>query len=194
MTSQGDSIRSAAAGSNGAVTMVVTQGEIRQALAELMGIDATKGLFLLLSKNQGETPIRCGVADFRAHDGVLTADRLVLDTGVVLVTGSGDIDLRSENLNFVLNGKPKKFRLVRINAPITIRGGLTSPKVGVDIAKAAPQVGPWRRHRRLRRACRRHPALRRAGPGKERRLLRPAGTGVDGSGAGKKALNLKGAV
>lgn len=140
LTSQGDSIRSAAAGSNGALTMVITQGEIRQALAELMGIDATKGLFLLLSKNQGETPIRCGVADFRAHNGVLTADRLILDTGVVLVTGSGDIDLRNENLNFVLNGKPKKFRLVRINAPITIRGGLMSPKVGVDIVKAAPQA------------------------------------------------------
>jgi uncharacterized protein involved in outer membrane biogenesis len=140
LTSRGDSVRSAAAGSNGAVTMVVTQGEIRQALAELMGIDATKGLFLLLSKNKGDTPIRCGVVDFRARDGVLTADRIILDTGVVLVTGSGDVDLRDETMNFVLNGKPKKFRLVRINAPITISGGLTSPKIGVQLAKAAPQV------------------------------------------------------
>ena len=80
------------------MTMVVTQGEIRQSLAELMGIDATKGLFLLLSKNKGDTPIRCGVVDFRAHvTGVLTADRIVLDTGVVLVTGTGDVDLRNEN-------------------------------------------------------------------------------------------------
>jgi uncharacterized protein involved in outer membrane biogenesis len=140
LTSQGDSIRSAAAGSNGAVTMVVTRGEIRRALAELMGIDATKGLFLLLSKDKSDTPIRCGVVDFRARDGVLSADRIVLDTGVVLVTGSGDVDLRNETLNFALNGKPKKFRLVRINAPITIRGGLTSPKIGVQFAKAAPQV------------------------------------------------------
>ena len=140
LNSQGDSVRAAAGGANGAVTMVVTQGEIRQALAELMGIDATKGLFLLLSKNKGDTPIRCGVVDFRARNGLLTADRIVLDTGVVLVTGSGDIDLRNENLNFVLNGKPKKFRLVRINAPITVSGGLTSPKVGVQFAKAAPQL------------------------------------------------------
>ena len=140
LSSRGDSIRAAAGGADGAVTMVVTRGEIRQALAELMGIDATKGLFLLLSKNKGDTPIRCGVMDFRAHNGVMTADRIVLDTGVVLVTGSGDIDLRDETLNFVLNGKPKKFRLIRINAPITIKGGLTSPKVGVQIAKAAPQL------------------------------------------------------
>jgi uncharacterized protein involved in outer membrane biogenesis len=140
LTSHGDSVRSAAAGADGAMTMVITRGEIRQAFAELLGIDATKGLFLLLSKNQGETPIRCGVADFRAHNGVLTADRIILDTGVVLVTGSGDIDLRDETLNFVLHGKPKKFRLIHLNAPITIRGGLMSPKIGVDIVKAAPQA------------------------------------------------------
>ncbi len=140
LNSSGDSIRAAAAGANGAMTIVVPQGEIRQAFAELLGIDATKGLFLLLSKSQQETPIRCAVVDFRARDGVLNADRIVLDTGVVLVTGTGDIDLRNENLNFVLKGKPKKFRLIRLSAPITIKGGLTSPKVGVDILKAAPQA------------------------------------------------------
>lgn len=78
--------------------------------------------------------------DLRAQNGVLTADRIVLDTGVVLVTGMGDIDLRDETMSFVLNGKPKKFRLVRVNAPITIKGGLTSPKIGVDVVKALPQV------------------------------------------------------
>ena len=140
LTSRGDSIRSTAGGLDGAVTMVVTGGEMRQALAELLGIDATKGLFLLLSKNQHETPIRCGIVDFKARNGLLTADHIVFDTGVVLVLGSGDVDLRNESMSFVLNGKPKQFRLVRINAPITIKGGLTSPKVGVDIVKAAPQV------------------------------------------------------
>ncbi len=168
--------------------MVVTQGEIRQALAELMGIDATKGLFLLLSKNKGDTPIRCGVVDFRARDGVLTADRIILDTGVVLVTGTGDVDLRNETMNFVLNGKPKKFRLVRLNAPITVSGGLTSPKVGVQVGQGRAAVGPRRGDRRLRRPRRRHPALRRAGPCQERRLLRSAGTGVHGARARQEAL------
>jgi len=140
LSSQGDSIRAAAGGANGAVTMVLTEGQIRRTLAEFLGIDATKGLLLLITKNQSDTPIRCGVMDLRAQNGVLTADRIVLDTGVVLVTGMGDIDLRDETMSFVLNGKPKKFRLVRVNAPITIKGGLTSPKIGVDVVKALPQV------------------------------------------------------
>ena len=140
LTGLGDSVRSAAAGANGALTVVVPGGEIRQAFAELLGIDVTKGLFLLLGKSQKETPIRCAVGDFQARAGILTADRIVLDTGVVQATGTGDISLRDETVNIRLSGKPKKFRLIHIGAPITFTGSLESPKVGVDIAKAAPQV------------------------------------------------------
>lgn len=140
LSSGGDSVRAAAAGANGAVTLVIPKGEMRQAFAELMGIDATKGLLLLIEKNKGPTPIRCAVADFQARDGVLTAQRIVLDTGVVLVSGTGNIDLRQETVDLRLSGKPKKFRIVHLSAPITIKGSLVAPKVGVDIVKAAPQA------------------------------------------------------
>ncbi|MGI8839964.1 MAG: AsmA family protein, partial [Caulobacteraceae bacterium] len=85
-------------------------------------------------------PIRCAVADFQAKDGILTAQRIVFDTGVVLALGKGDIDLRDESVNLRLSGKPKKFRLVRIGAPITVKGWLLAPKFGVDVGKAAPQL------------------------------------------------------
>ena len=140
LSGAGDSVRAAAASADGVVTAVIPHGEIRQALAELMGIDAANGLFLLISKNQGETPIRCAVADFRAQNGILTAQRLVFDTGVVISTGHGQIDLRNETINLALDGKPKKFRLLRIAAPITVKGSLLSPKFGTDIGKAAPQL------------------------------------------------------
>jgi len=136
----GGSVRAAAATANGSVTMVVPGGAIRQTFAELMGIDAANGLYLLLTKSQKETPIRCGVADLQARGGVLNLDRAVLDTGVVSVNGSGDIDLRNETLNLRLQGHPKKFRLLRIRAPITVTGSMASPKVGVDLIKAAPQA------------------------------------------------------
>jgi hypothetical protein len=79
------------------------------------------------------------VADFRAHDGILTADRVVLDTGVVLAIGKGQVNLKDETVDLRLEGKPKKFRLVRIAAPITLQGRLEAPKVGVDVGKAAGQ-------------------------------------------------------
>jgi hypothetical protein len=136
----GASVHAAAAAANGQLSIVIPGGEIRQALAELMGIDAAKGLFLLLSKSQQQTPIRCGVADFQATNGVLTVRRIVFDTGVVLVSGSGVVDMRDETFNLRLSGKPKKFRLVRIAAPITLKGSWEAPKFGVDVGKAAGQL------------------------------------------------------
>ncbi|MGH7024339.1 MAG: AsmA family protein [Caulobacteraceae bacterium] len=136
----GDSVRAAAAHANGQFTVVIPGGQMRQAFAELMGIDVARGLILILTKNHGATPIRCAVADFRARDGVLQAQSIVLDTGVVIATGSGDVNLRDETMNLAFAGKPKKFRLLRIGAPITLKGPLEKPKLGVDVAKAAPQA------------------------------------------------------
>lgn len=136
----GDSVRSAAANSNGMVTVVVPHAQLRQAFAELLGINATKGLLLLLAKNQDQTPVRCAVADFHTQNGVMTADRMVLDTGVVLAQGGGNVNLRDETVDLRLAGKSKKFRLVHLDAPITVKGRLEAPKVGVDAGKAAGQL------------------------------------------------------
>jgi len=137
----GDSVHKAAASSDGEVTLVIPRGVIRQAFAELLGIDASKGLFMLLSKNDHQTEVRCAVADFRVHNGVMRADQIVLDTGVVLVNGQGDINLNTEAINLAFTGKPKKFRLIRIDAPIVVGGRLTSPTFGIKIGGAAVQAG-----------------------------------------------------
>ncbi len=140
LSGRGDSIRAFASSADGDVRAVMPQGQMRQTIAELMGIDASKGLLMLLTKDKGQTPVRCMVADFHAQDGVLTTRRFIFDTGVVLVVGKGDVDLRDETLNLQLNGRPKKFRLVRIGAPILLTGSLASPKFGVDVGKAAGQL------------------------------------------------------
>jgi uncharacterized protein involved in outer membrane biogenesis len=141
LSGTGDSVHKAAASSNGEVTFVIPRGVIRQAFAELLGIDASKGLFMLLSKNNRQTDVRCAVADFRVHNGVMRADRIVLDTGVVLVNGQGDIDLNSEKIDLSFAGKPKQFRLIRIDAPIVVSGRLRSPSFGIKIGGAAVQAG-----------------------------------------------------
>jgi uncharacterized protein involved in outer membrane biogenesis len=141
LSGTGDSVHKAAASSDGEVTLVIPRGVIRQAFAELLGIDASKGLFMLLSKNNHQTDVRCAVADFRVHNGVMQADDIVLDTGVVLVNGQGDIDLNSETINLSFTGKPKQFRLIRIDAPIVVTGRLTSPAFGIKIGRAAVQAG-----------------------------------------------------
>lgn len=138
---EGDSVRKAFANADGQLMLVVPGGEIRKAFAELMGVNVVKGLGLLLSKNQESTPIRCAVANFQAQDGVFRAERIVVDTGPVLVTGSGAVDMNSERLDLKAQGQPKKFQLVRLMAPVTAEGPVMRPKLGVEAGGAIAQGG-----------------------------------------------------
>lgn len=141
LTGVGNSVRRAASTANGEVTLVAPKGEIRQAFAELLGVNASKGLILLLSDSEKRTSVRCAMADFSVKDGVMTTNHLVADTGVVLARGRGTINLATEQMAFRIEGDSKKPRLLRIFAPITIKGPFMEPKVGLQPGKAAGQGG-----------------------------------------------------
>lgn len=137
----GASVHRAVSTADGQVVLVAPNGEIRKAFAELLGVNVVKGLGLLWSKDQQTTSIRCAVADFRAQGGVLRADHIVFDTGPVLGEGKGVVDLRTERISLRVKGHPKKAQLIRVIAPVTVRGTLSAPKFGVDTDKAITQGG-----------------------------------------------------
>lgn len=139
ISGQGRSIHQVAASANGTVTAIVPQGAIRTSLAELAGLELA-GLGRMAAKNKQETEVRCGVASFLAHDGTLTAQSLVLDTGPTLVTGEGDIHLDSEALDLTLRGHPKSPVLFRLRTPVRVRGTLTHPTMEVKPGGTAVQT------------------------------------------------------
>lgn len=141
LTGYGNSVHRAASSANGQVTLVSPKGQIRQAFAELLGVNASKGLLLLMSKDNRETSVRCAVADFTVKDGIMTSNQIVADTGVVLAKGKGTIDLQNERMNLRIDGDSKKPRLVRLFIPITIKGPFMAPKVGLDAGGAVAQGG-----------------------------------------------------
>ena len=137
----GASVHRTMADADGEVLLVVPQGEIREAFAELIGINVTRGLGLLLADDQSKTPVRCAVAHFRARDGVLRSNQIVFDTEPVIGRGEGEIDLGRERLDLRLDGEAKEPRLVRLLAPVTVSGPMLSPKVGVEAGGAIAQGG-----------------------------------------------------
>jgi AsmA family protein len=141
LSGDGDTVHKAAATSNGEVVAVIPGGVIRQAFAELLSINATKGIFQLLNKDQHQTDIRCAVADFQVRNGVLQARQIIIDTGVVQVKGQGNVNLNDETLNLTFTGDSKQFRLVHLDAPITVGGHLSSPAFGIKPAGPAIQAG-----------------------------------------------------
>lgn len=137
----GASVHDFAAGSKGTISLIVPQGRMRSAFAELLGINVTAGLGRLLSGDTGTSEIRCAVADFTVSGGIATARTFVIDTTPVLAKGTGTINLGAETINLRIDGETKQARLVRLWSPITVNGPLTAPKVGIEGGAVAGQVG-----------------------------------------------------
>ena len=139
VTGRGNSVHKAASTANGTFTAVVPSGGMRHSLAEWTGVNVLTALGLTLAGDNSNTNLRCAVAHFAARDGVLTAQRFVIDTDPVRVDGGGSINLRDETMNLRLQGKPKSFQLVRAHAPITVKGPLASPGIGIDAGPLVAQ-------------------------------------------------------
>jgi len=137
----GDSVYRAAASSNGSISVVSPNGEIRKAFAELAGVNLLPGLVQLLQKNQQRTELRCAVGSFAVSGGVARARQLVIDTDVVRIDGSGQFSLVDEGLALHFQGKSKKFRIGHLNAPFDVGGTLEKPRMHVEAGKAVAQGG-----------------------------------------------------
>jgi len=141
LTGQGSSVHDVASTANGTVSFVLPRGEVREAFAELTGINISRGVGLLITGDKNQTGLRCGVAEFKAKDGMLQAQTLVFDTDNVLITGEGKVNLETEQLDLTIAGHPKKLRLVRLRSPVEIGGPLRKPTIGIQTGKAITQAG-----------------------------------------------------
>jgi uncharacterized protein involved in outer membrane biogenesis len=141
LTGTGNSVHATASNASGTFTAVVPSGGMRHSLAEWTGVDVLSALSLNLSGDNSNTNLRCAVASFDAKQGILTSQQILLDTDPVRVEGNGSINMRDETLDMRLQGKPKNFQLVRLRAPITVRGPWQHPALGVEAGGIVAQGG-----------------------------------------------------
>jgi uncharacterized protein involved in outer membrane biogenesis len=141
LTGRGATVRDAAATASGEVSLFTPSGQVREAFAELTGINVARGLGLLLTGDQSKIDIRCGVASFDVRNGVARARSLVVDTETMRIVGGGSVNLRNETVDLRIEGEAKEPRLIQVAAPITLEGRLHSPQVGVEVEEAAAQGG-----------------------------------------------------
>jgi AsmA family protein len=132
ITGTGRSLHQVAASANGTLNAQMPLGALRKSFAELTDVDL-RGLGLLLTQNKQEVPVRCAIAHFRAENGTLTAQDLVVDTDPVLITGAGQIHLDSESLDLSIRGNPKSLRLLRLRTPLLVQGTLAHPAFHIPV-------------------------------------------------------------
>jgi uncharacterized protein involved in outer membrane biogenesis len=137
----GNSVQDVFAHANGVFTAVIAGGALRQAFAELTGVNVARGLGLLVSGSQKQTPIQCAIAAFEVHQGVAQVQQFAISTDTVSIIGSGNVDLAQEKLDLVLRGHPKKLAVLHLYAPIAIGGSFTRPALGVKPAGLLAQAG-----------------------------------------------------
>lgn len=135
----GDSIHDFVADANGQVSVVLPNGQVNAAFAELTGINVARGIGLLLKGSDERSDIRCGVAQFDIESGTMRARNVVFDTTNVRITGSGEVRLGPEELDLSIKGEPKKPRFARLRTPIELGGHLRKPSVGIDAGKTLKQ-------------------------------------------------------
>ncbi len=96
---------------------------------------------MAVRRKSDRTPLHCAVADFKVTDGIMNAQTIVVDTGPVIATGGGTVDLKRERLDLRLQGHPKKVQLIRLKLPLALTGPLREPHLGVQAGAAAGQAG-----------------------------------------------------
>jgi uncharacterized protein involved in outer membrane biogenesis len=127
----GTSVHELAASAEGSAKGYVPQGALREAFAELAGVDL-RGIGLSLSKDQREVKVRCAGAKFEVHDGIMKADALVIDSDDVLIRGDGTVALGPETYDLSLHGEPKSLRILKMKTPVKVGGTLLEPKFSID--------------------------------------------------------------
>jgi AsmA family protein len=135
----GTSWHGMALSADGTVTAVIPQGTLRAALAEAASLELA-GALGLMTKSQKQTAVRCAVASFSAHEGVLSARTIVVDTDKALITASGDAQIDTEALDFILRGHPKTAALA-LHSAVAVRGTLAHPQFKLAGEGTATQSG-----------------------------------------------------
>jgi hypothetical protein len=150
LKSRGQSVATLMGRLDGDIIVVMDNGRIQNKHIDLLGGDLSSGLFRLLnpSKEKADfTDINCFVSRFDIKGGLAESTVLVLDTDLMSVVGEGDIDLKTEKLNFSLKPLPKKgignlsLSLGELTEPFKLGGTLAKPTLVIDPTQTAIAIG-----------------------------------------------------
>jgi hypothetical protein len=103
-------------------------------LIELVGLDVAETIEKAIAKEK-TYQLRCLVADFAAHNGIMETQMLLIDTTDTKVVGGGFIDLREKKVGLKLEPKAKDFSLFSAQAPLYIIGPLAKPSAGPKLGE-----------------------------------------------------------
>ncbi|GJL76557.1 AsmA family protein [Nitrosomonas sp.] len=123
----GDSISEMFASADGGLLMLMTGGQFDDLLVELAGIDIGEALVALFGDKKNDAQINCAFVDLPTSNGVMDMDTLIIDTEDTVFLGKGSLDFNTEQLDLIIDPKPKDLSLFSARAPLHIGGSFNEP-------------------------------------------------------------------
>lgn len=136
LSGRGASLHAIAASAAGQTNLAVGEGSVNSKMFALISNDLAKAV-IPSGESRSTAKLVCALSRFDFQGGVGTSKALAVETDSLITTGSGTVNLGTEQLNLLLKPKPKNASLASLAFPIRVSGPLTSPSAGIDKESAA---------------------------------------------------------
>lgn len=138
---QGQSVRTLMASLNGKTNIVMGKGRMKSDALDIYAGGAAKLLTqVVVGKKSEYTVINCFVNQFDVQKGVAKSKILLFDTEYTTVTGKGEINLGTEEIDYQVDPRPKSVT-VNTAVPVQITGMIGDPSISLNKLAAAAKVG-----------------------------------------------------
>ena len=140
LSAAGNSFAALAAGANGELKALISQGTVSEFIMEAIGLNAGR---VVVNKLFGDKQIKlnCLAADMDIKQGLMQPRLFVLDTEDAIVTVDGNINLAKETLDLDIRPRSKGLRLFSLRSPLYVQGTFKDPDVGVNKTAIALRAG-----------------------------------------------------
>jgi uncharacterized protein involved in outer membrane biogenesis len=128
----GNSLAAMLGAGNGKLDLYMSGGNLSALLVDLSGLQFGNALLSALGIPD-RAELQCLIGQFALQHGVLSTKTMLIDTNESIISGSGDIDIGHEKLNYQIKTETKHFSIGSLPAPIGITGSFKNPSIGPDV-------------------------------------------------------------
>jgi uncharacterized protein involved in outer membrane biogenesis len=128
--SRGDSVNSLMADLDGAISAVMGPGYMTKYL-DMISAGLSQKVIHFWGSHKKADQIKCAIVQFDIKKGIAASQAFVFDTRAGILTGEGEINLGTEQINFLLVPKPEHPDL-SLTTKLRVSGTVMEPHVGPD--------------------------------------------------------------
>ena len=130
LSGRGNSVSEWLGSASGDVAALTGSGRFSNLLLEVAGLDGGEIIKFLLG-GDNNVSMRCAALAFDVNKGVMSGREIVFDTTDTVFYATGNANLGTERMDFVINPEPKDMSILSLRTPLVIGGSFADPSVGV---------------------------------------------------------------